>query len=78
LYGRHTDAGRQSPNWADSEGYKKAIEILLPLLAEGKIKRPVAKVFPFEQVGAANKYLVEDRPFGKVLLKFNRQCGYDK
>jgi NADPH2:quinone reductase len=57
-------------NWPDRAEHKKAADVLLPLLAAGKIKPTVAKVFPVEQIGEANRCLVEERPFGKVLIKF--------
>jgi NADPH:quinone reductase len=62
--------GASLSNWPDPEEHKKAAELLLPLLASGEIKPTVAKVFPIEEVAAANKYLGEERPFGKVLVKF--------
>jgi NADPH2:quinone reductase len=56
--------------WPDPNEHVKAAGILLPLLAAGKINPTVAKVFPLEQIGEANRYLIEDRPFGKVLVRF--------
>jgi len=38
-------------------------------LKSGQIKPIVAKTFPLEAAAAALRYLVEDRPFGRVLLK---------
>ena len=57
-------------NWGTLQDYQRALGVLLLLLEEGKIKPTVAKVFPFEQAGEANRFLIEERPFGKVLLKF--------
>jgi NADPH:quinone reductase-like Zn-dependent oxidoreductase len=56
--------------WSDPKEHVKAAGVLLPLLAEGKINPTVGKIFPLEQIGEANRYLIEDRPFGKVLVKF--------
>jgi NADPH2:quinone reductase len=39
-----------------------------PLLAEGRIKPVVARVFPFEQTAEAMRFLVEDRPSGRVII----------
>jgi NADPH:quinone reductase len=62
--------GQSLSNWPDEREHKKAYAVLLPLLASGKIRPTVGKIFPAAQVGEANRCLVEDRPFGKVLLKF--------
>lgn len=39
------------------------------LLEQGRIKPIVAKTFPLESAAEALRHLVEDRPFGRVLLK---------
>jgi NADPH2:quinone reductase len=62
--------GASLSNWPDPKEHQKAKDLLLPLLASRKIQPTVAKTFSYTQVGEANRYLVEDRPFGKVLLKF--------
>jgi NADPH2:quinone reductase len=62
--------GASLSNWPDPKEHQKATNILLPLLAANKINPTIAKVFPLEEVAEANKYLVKDRPFGKVLIKF--------
>ena len=56
--------------WTDPAEHKKAYNYLLPLLESGQIKPPVAKIFSAEDVAAANQYLIEEKPFGKVLLSF--------
>ena len=48
--------------WAD------AWNVILPLLQSGAIKPIVAKTFPLEEAADALRYLVEDRPFGRVVL----------
>ncbi len=48
--------------WAD------AWNAILPLLQSGAIKPIVAKTFPLEQAADALRYLVEGRPFGRVVL----------
>ncbi|MGI8788449.1 MAG: NAD(P)H-quinone oxidoreductase [Pyrinomonadaceae bacterium] len=45
------------------------IEEVLPLIAAGKIKPNVDKVFPIEDVGKAHEYLESNRSFGKVVLE---------
>jgi NADPH:quinone reductase len=62
--------GASLSNWPDPMEHTKAAELLLPLLASGKIRPTVGKVFPFTEVAEANRHLIEDRPFGKVLLQF--------
>lgn len=39
------------------------------LLAEGKIKPIVAKVYPFKETAEAMRYLVEGRPSGRVIVR---------
>lgn len=48
--------------WAD------AWNAILPLLQSGAIKPIVAKTFPLEKAADALRYLVEGRPFGRVVL----------
>ena len=48
--------------WAD------AWNVIVPLLQSGAIKPIVAKTFPLAQAADALRYLVEGRPFGRVVL----------
>src|SRR6185312_11660958 len=48
--------------WAD------AWNAILPLLQSSAIKPIVAKTFPLAKAADALRYLVEDRPFGRVVL----------
>ena len=48
--------------WAD------AWDAILPLLRSGAIKPIVAKAFPLEEAADALRYLVDGRPFGRVVL----------
>jgi NADPH2:quinone reductase len=41
---------------------------ILPLIVSGAVKPIVEKVFPFGEAGEALRHLIEDRPFGKVVL----------
>ena len=50
------------PAWAD------AWSAILPLLQSGVIKPIVAKTFPLAEAADALRYLVEGRPFGRVVL----------
>ena len=43
---------------------------VVPLLAKGKVKPNVDRVFPFSEVRAAHKYLESNESFGKVILEF--------
>src|SRR5258706_12754664 len=49
--------------WAD------AWNTIVSLLQSGAIKPIVAKAFPLAKAAEALRYLVEDRPFGRVVLK---------
>jgi NADPH2:quinone reductase len=46
----------------------EAWEAIIPLLNSGAIKAIVAKTFPLAEAVDALKYLVEGRPFGRVVL----------
>jgi NADPH:quinone reductase len=42
---------------------------ILPLIMSGSVKPIVERVYPFGAAGEALRHLIEDRPFGKVVLK---------
>ena len=46
-----------------------AWDVIVPLLQSGAIKPIVAKNFPLAEAADALRYLVEGRPFGRVILK---------
>jgi len=52
----------QQAAWAD------AWNVIVPLLRSGAIKPIVAKTFPLAEAADALRYLVEGRPFGRVVL----------
>jgi NADPH2:quinone reductase len=41
---------------------------ILPLIVSGSVKPIVERVYPFGEAGEALRHLIEDRPFGKVIL----------
>jgi NADPH:quinone reductase len=41
---------------------------ILPLIVSGSVKPIVEQVYPFREAGEALRHLIEDRPFGKVVL----------
>ena len=41
---------------------------ILPLVVNGSVRPIVERVFPFARAGEALRHLIEDRPFGKVIL----------
>ena len=47
---------------------RDAWNAILPLLRSGAIKPIVARTFPLVEAAEALRYLVEDRPFGRVVL----------
>jgi len=58
-----TGVGAQSPTaiataWRD----------VIPLIVSGSVKPIVERVYPFGEAGEALRHLIEDRPFGKVVL----------
>ena len=50
------------------EAYADAWGVLLPLLEDGTLKPQLARTYPLEEAGEATRHLIEDRPFGKVVL----------
>ena len=46
-----------------------AWDVISPLLVKGTVKPSVARIFPLEEAAKALQYLIEERPFGKVILK---------
>jgi NADPH:quinone reductase-like Zn-dependent oxidoreductase len=44
---------------------------ILPLIAGGSVKPIVDRVYPFGEAREALRHLIEDRPFGKVVLAGN-------
>ena len=45
------------------------MEAMMPLLASGRLKPVVDRVFPLEEAADAHRYLEEGKQFGKVILK---------
>ena len=41
---------------------------ILPLILNGSVRPIVERAYPFGQVREALRHLIEDRPFGKVVL----------
>ena len=50
------------------EAWAAAWDVITPLLEAGKIVPIAAKQFPLEQAAEALRFLIEERPFGRVLL----------
>jgi len=55
---------------ATKEMLDEAFSVYFKLWIEGRIRPVVDRTFPLEQVAEAQRYQVEGRPFGKVLLTF--------
>jgi NADPH2:quinone reductase len=47
---------------------------ILPLMANGSITPIVERIYLFEEAGEALRHLIEDRPFGKVVLARQQWC----
>ncbi len=50
------------------EAYAAAWGTVLPLLADGTVKPAIDRTFRLEEAAEATRHLIEDRPFGKVVL----------
>jgi len=62
--------GQSLNGWFDRSEEKAVWQQIMPLFNTGHIKPIVAKVFDAVNVAEAQRYLMEARPFGKVLIKF--------
>ncbi len=51
-----------------AEVWSAAWGVIFPLLQSGAVKPIVAKTFPLAEAADALRYLVEGRPFGRVVL----------
>jgi len=49
-----------------------ANETILGYLKEGALKPTISKVFPLTEAAEAVRYLVEDRPYGRVIMRVRR------
>ncbi|HEY6899265.1 MAG TPA: zinc-binding alcohol dehydrogenase family protein [Puia sp.] len=63
--------GQSLNGWFDLPAQQKVWGQLLPLLAEDRIKPAVARVFGAGEIASAQRFLAEQRPFGKVLVRFH-------
>jgi NADPH2:quinone reductase len=50
------------------EAHAAAWATVLPLLESGRVKPTIDRTYPLEQAGEATRHLIEDRPYGKVVL----------
>ena len=60
--------GRSVEEKADAT--RRFSEEVVPLLASGKVRPNIDKIYPAEQVGEAHSYLESNKSFGKVILEF--------
>lgn len=51
-----------------AEAYAAAWATVLPLLSDGTVEPAIDRSFPLEEAAEATRHLIEDRPFGKVVL----------
>jgi NADPH:quinone reductase-like Zn-dependent oxidoreductase len=61
---------RSRPTAEKAEATRKFAEEVAPLLASGRIKANIDKVFKLEQIREAHEYLESNASFGKVVLEF--------
>lgn len=50
------------------EAYAAAWATVVPLLADGTVRPAIDRTYPLEEAAEATRHLIEDRPFGKVVL----------
>ena len=56
--------------WFTQPEQRAVLDQFLPLLEKGSIRPLVARTFDAAEAAAAQRYLVEEKPFGKVLLRW--------
>jgi putative PIG3 family NAD(P)H quinone oxidoreductase len=61
---------RPRPAAEKAEATRKFAEEVVPLLAEGKIRPNIDKIFGLERIREAHEYLESNESFGKVVLEF--------
>ena len=61
---------RPRPTAEKGEATRKFAEEVVPLLASGKIRPNIDKVFKIEEIREAHEYLESNASFGKVVLEF--------
>ena len=61
---------RGRPTEEKAEATRKFVDEVVPLLATGRIRPNVDRVFAAKDVVAAYKYLESNESFGKVILEF--------
>ena len=49
--------------------WREAWDVVLPLLSDGRVKPHVDRTYPLDEAAEATRHLIEDRPFGKVVLE---------
>jgi NADPH:quinone reductase-like Zn-dependent oxidoreductase len=62
--------GQSLSGWFTPEQQQYVWNQILPLLAKGLIKPTIAQVFAAADAAEAQRFLIEEKPFGKVLIKF--------
>jgi NADPH2:quinone reductase len=50
------------------EAFGAAWSTILPMLADGRVKPAIDRTYPLAEAAEATRRLIEDRPFGKVVL----------
>jgi NADPH2:quinone reductase len=67
--------GQSLSGWFTFEQQQYVWSQILPLLAGGVIKPTIAKIFDAASAAEAQRFLIEEKPFGKVLIQFDDQAN---
>ncbi|MFC6646530.1 zinc-binding alcohol dehydrogenase family protein [Granulicella cerasi] len=62
-----------NPRAISASAFKSAMSACIELLAAGKLRPTVSSIFPLEEAADAVRFLIEERPFGRVLLSISGQ-----
>ena len=78
ILGRQLQALREKAGMSYDEAaaviYSSSATVRRMEKAEGALKPTIAKVFPLRRAAEAVRYMIEDRPFGRVLMDASSRC----
>ena len=69
IFERRTGINRYLLLTESASAWQAAWAVISDLLVSGKVKPVVAKVFALEDAADGLRYLIEEHPFGRVVLK---------
>lgn len=62
--------GQSLSGWFTPDQQQRVWNQILPLLADGRVKPTIAQIFDAAKAAEAQRFLIEEKPFGKILIRF--------